>query len=54
MSMGEFAYNTTLVPVDDLSPGDYTITTAVYAWQTGERLPVNGSDSALLGQFTVP
>lgn len=57
LPMGDFTYNQTQIPVEQLPSGEYTITVAVYNWQTGERLipqQVPASDSALLGAFTVP
>lgn len=46
-----YAFGT--VNIRDLEPGTYTITAAVYNWQTGERLPTNEGDSATLGTFDV-
>ncbi len=49
-------------PVDDLvtlalpttlPPGDYTVIAGLYDWQTGVRLPVNGSDSVEIGRVEI-
>lgn len=43
------------VPLGELAPGEYTLVTRVYAWETGERLQISGSgnDGVVLGRFIV-
>ena len=35
------------IPADNLPPGEYSLHTAVYNWQTGERLTSVGADGTV-------
>jgi 4-amino-4-deoxy-L-arabinose transferase-like glycosyltransferase len=48
-----FGCVSTTITTSQLASGTYNVQAVVYAWETGERLRLNGEDAALLGTFRV-
>jgi hypothetical protein len=54
LPLGVFGYSLSQINLDDLPPGSYTVTAAVYAWRTGERLPTGSPrQDAVIGTVTL-
>jgi hypothetical protein len=49
----EFGCQAAQISTDNLPAGDYDLHLVVYAWETGDRLTINGSDTIDLGSFHV-
>lgn len=52
---GAFRCQLSLIPLDGLMPGEYTLYAIVYNWQTGERLPIENTldNRAQVGRFEI-